>query len=125
MAVSPNWTDQHSVWQFSLHVQIGVCRVLEQLGPKASPAIDKLVDVLETGTVSARSWASIVLGAIGESDKHDILALLTKRLTALSLGVRRWQLKQGVGVQRPRPCLERPALRRLVVMLGELFFGAK
>ncbi len=68
-----------------LNVQIAVCRVLEQLGPKAAPAIDKLVELFESGTVSARSWSSIVLGAIGESDKHDILALLTERLSAFTL----------------------------------------
>ena len=68
-----------------LNVQVSVCRVLEQLGPKAAPATDKLVEVFEKGTISAKSWASIVLGAIGESDKYDILAMLTERLDAFTM----------------------------------------
>lgn len=68
-----------------LNVQVSVCKVLEQLGPKAAPATDKLVEVFGNGTVSARSWASIVLGSIGESDKHDILGLLKERLNAFTL----------------------------------------
>ena len=68
-----------------LNVQVSVCRVLEQLGPKAAPATDKLVEVYKKGSVSARSWASVVLGAIGESDDHDILGLLTDRLDAFTM----------------------------------------
>ena len=68
-----------------LNVQIGVCRILEQLGPKADPAIDKLMNEFENGSVSSRSWAAIVLGAIGESNKYDILELLTERLDAFTL----------------------------------------
>ncbi len=67
-----------------LNVVVGVCRILEQLGPKAAPATDKLVDLLETGVLSVRGWACIVLGAIGDSEKHDIVALLTKKLDAFT-----------------------------------------
>ena len=68
-----------------LNAQIAVCKILESLGPNAEPATEKLVDLFEHGIVSTRSWAAIVLGAIGESMDHDILALLTKRLDAFVL----------------------------------------
>ena len=90
-----------------LNVQISVCRVLEQLGPKAAPAIDKLVEVYDNGTVSARSWTAIVLGAIGESEKHDILGLLTKRLSAFTV-VEKQRAMIGLGHmgEKAQPAVE-------------------
>lgn len=67
-----------------MNVRIAVCRVLEQLGPKAAPAIDQLVELYKNGVISDRSWATVVLGAIGESDQHDILEILTEQLDAFT-----------------------------------------
>jgi HEAT repeat protein len=91
-----------------LNVQVSVCRVLEQLGPKAAPATDKLVELYAAGTVSARSWASVVLGAIGESDKHDILGLLIKRLDAFSM-VEKQRAMIGLGHMgdKAKPAVEK------------------
>lgn len=53
------------------------------------------------------------------------LHLAWKRLMALSFGTQRQQLEQRTMAVWPRPCLERPLLRRLEGMAKGTFCGAK
>lgn len=62
------------------NVQLSACRVLSKIGPDAKKAGPRLVMLLEEGIASARSWASIALGAIGPHDEYDVVKLLEERL---------------------------------------------
>lgn len=66
------------------NIQCGVCRICEKLGPDAVPAQDRLVELLDNGVVSARTWAAVALGAIGPTEKHDVVGLLTQKLKAFT-----------------------------------------
>ena len=49
----------------------------------------------------------------GVHDEDSTMFRTWKRLTALSLGTQRMQFEQRMMLVWPRPCLERPLLRRL------------
>lgn len=66
------------------NVQVGVCRIAERMGADAMPMQDALVELLNDGVLSARSWAAIALGAIGPSEKHDVVELLNAKLSAFT-----------------------------------------
>ncbi len=66
------------------NIQCGVCRIIEKLGPDGAPAQDRLVELLGDGVVSSRSWAAVALGAIGLTDKHDVVDLLDQKLNAFT-----------------------------------------
>ena len=58
---------------FNVHCM--ACRFLEKYGPDALPAEERLVKILDHGNPSSRGWAAIVLGAIGPTDKNDIVPM--------------------------------------------------
>ena len=60
--------------------QLMACRVLETLGPDALPAEPVLLRVLEEGNPSSKSYAALVLGSIGPTDKTDTAKLLGEQL---------------------------------------------
>ena len=62
------------------NVQWSACRVLSIIGPDAKKAGPRLVRLQKEGIASARSWASIALGAIGPHEDYDVVALLEERL---------------------------------------------
>ncbi len=62
------------------NIQLSACRVLAKMGPQAKKAGPRLVELLENGIASSRSWASIALGAIGTHEEYDVVALLSERL---------------------------------------------
>ncbi len=66
------------------NIQCGVCRIFERLGVEAAPAQDRLVELLNNGVVSARTWAAVALGAIGPTEKHDVVGLLNQKLSAFT-----------------------------------------
>jgi hypothetical protein len=66
------------------NIQCGVCRIFERLGSDAAPAQDRLVELLDQGVVSSRSWAAVALGAIGPTEKHDVVDLLEQKLNAFT-----------------------------------------
>ena len=62
------------------NILLYACRVMSKTGPKARKAGPRLVKLLEEGNASARSWASIALGAIGPHEQYDVVELLEQRL---------------------------------------------
>lgn len=62
------------------NVQLSACRVLEKIGPDAKKAGPRLVQMMKEGSVSARSWASVALGAIGPHENYDVAKLVEAHL---------------------------------------------
>ncbi|MEM9411540.1 MAG: HEAT repeat domain-containing protein, partial [Planctomycetota bacterium] len=62
------------------NVQLSACRVISKIGPRAKKAGPRLVKLHEEGIASARSWASIALGAIGPHEEYDVVELLEAEL---------------------------------------------
>jgi HEAT repeat protein len=62
------------------NIQLSACRAISKIGPSARKAAPKLVELLEKGNASVRSWASIALGSIGPTAEHDVVDLLQQRL---------------------------------------------
>ena len=72
--------DRPSLDSEDFNIQLSACRVISKMGPKARKAGPRLVKLLEEGNASARSWASIALGAIGPHEQYDVVELLEQRL---------------------------------------------
>ena len=73
-------TVMESLESKDFNVQLSACRAISKMGPSARKAGPKLLDLLENGNASARSWASIALGAIGTHAEYDVVDLLEQRL---------------------------------------------
>lgn len=97
------------------NVQLSACRVLAQIGVPAKKAVPKLVDLLKNGLPSARSWASIALGAIGPHEDYPIVQLLEERLDYFYV-VDRQRALQGIAYlgEHAKPAL--PKIEQLMKM---------
>jgi HEAT repeat protein len=62
------------------NVQLSACRVIIKMGADAKKAGPRLVQLMQQGILSSRSWASIALGAIGPHEEYDVVQLLVDRL---------------------------------------------
>jgi HEAT repeat protein len=79
---------------FNVHCM--ACRFLEKFGPDALPAEDGLIQILQNGNPSSRGWAAIVLGAIGPTDKNDIVPMLIARLVEARAHVEKQRILLGL-----------------------------
>lgn len=64
----------------SFNNQLMACRTLEQFGADALPAEETLLEILREGNPSSKSYAALVLGAIGPTDKTDTARVLADNL---------------------------------------------
>jgi len=90
---------------FNVHCM--ACRVLENYGSDALPAEDDLVQILKQGNPSSRGWAAIVLGAIGPTDKNDVVPMLIASLSEAKAQVEKQRVLLGISY------LEREAQRAI------------
>lgn len=79
---------------FNVHCM--ACRFLEKFGPDALPAEDGLIQILHNGNPSSRGWAAIALGAIGPTDKNDIVPMLIARLIEARAHVEKQRILLGL-----------------------------
>ena len=78
---------------FNVHCM--ACRFLEHFGSDALPAEKDLIEILNHGNPSSRGWAAIVLGAIGPTDKNDIVPTLIARLSESRAHVEKQRILLG------------------------------
>lgn len=95
------------------NVQLSACRVLAKIGAPANKAGPKLVELLKNGNPSARSWASIALGAIGPHEEYSVVELLEERLDYFYL-VDRQRALEGIAYlgEHAKPAL--PKIEKLM-----------
>ena len=79
---------------FNVHCM--ACRFLEHYGSDALPAEKGLIEILNHGVPSSRGWAAIALGAIGPTDKNDIVPILIARLTESRAHVEKQRILLGL-----------------------------
>lgn len=60
--------------------QVVSCKAIVSLGRDAKPAGPRLVKLAEEGNASARSWATVALGAIGPVEEYDVVEILDGKL---------------------------------------------
>ena len=97
----------------NFNVQLSACRVIIQIGEPAKKAGPRLVKLMEEGIVSARSWASIALGAIGPHEEYDVVELLSEKLTEFYL-VDRERALVGLAYLGPQAKKALPAVEKLM-----------
>ncbi len=93
--------------------QVHACKALASLGSDAKPAGPKLVELAATGNPSARSWATVALGAIGPSDQYDVVAILDNKLDEFLLVDKQRALK-GLALIGPPAKAALPNIERLM-----------
>ena len=98
----------------NFNVQLSACRVIIQIGEPAKKAGPRLVKLMEEGIVSARSWASIALGAIGPHEDYDVVDLLSQKLPEFYL-VDRERALIGLAYLGPNAKKALPAVEKLMV----------
>jgi HEAT repeat protein len=97
----------------NFNVQLSACRVIIQIGHPARKAGPRLVNLLEEGIASSRSWASIALGAIGPHEDYDVVDLLSQRLSRFYL-VDRQRALVGLAYLGPEAKAALPAVEKLM-----------
>ena len=93
--------------------QVFACKVLASMGIAAKPAGPKLVVLAEIGNPSARSWATIALGAIGPVEEYDVIEILDGKLDDFLL-LDKQRALQGLALIGPPARAALPNIKRLM-----------
>ncbi len=93
--------------------QVVACKTLASLGRDAKPAGPRLVELAEKGNLSARSWATVALGAIGPVEEYDVVAILDGKLDEFLLLDKQRALK-GLALIGPPAKAALPNIERLM-----------
>ena len=93
--------------------QVYACKVLASMGRDAKPAGPQLVVLAETGNPSARSWATIALGAIGPVEEYDVVEILDGKLDDFLL-LDKQRALQGLALIGPPARAALPNIKRLM-----------